>query len=78
MTETTARRYCTRSATGECGYGETHPFCDRNHGNECVFEYNEDNYHPSKRYAGTQWPPPRRWVAADGTIVYRSYADYVD
>lgn len=23
-------------------------------------------------------PPPPRWMAADGTIVYRSYGDYCD
>jgi hypothetical protein len=39
--------------------------------------YRPEDYEPQYRWQG-EGPPPRRWWAADGTLVYRSYADYCD
>jgi hypothetical protein len=39
--------------------------------------YVPENYAPEYRWKG-EGPAPRRWVAEDGTVVYRSYADYCD
>ena len=65
------RRHCIRPK--ECG-GE---WCARDEPRGCVYEYREDHYKPEHRYKG-DWPPPRRWIAADGTVVYRTYSDYCD
>lgn len=40
-------------------------------------EYRPDDYAPEHRWQG-EGPPPAKWWAADGTLVYRSYADYCD
>jgi len=39
--------------------------------------YRPEDFEPQYRWQG-EGPPPRRWRAADGTVVYRSYADYCD
>lgn len=68
------RRYCIREGKG-CG--DAH--CSRNPGmTTCPFEYDEAKGDPEHNYRGSKWPPPPMWEAADGTIVYRTYADYVD
>lgn len=36
-----------------------------------------DKLEPRLRWDG-EGPAPARWTAGDGTIVYRSYADYCD
>jgi len=41
-----------------------------------VFTYRPENYKPEHRWTG-EGDPPAFWMAADGTQVYRSYADYV-
>jgi hypothetical protein len=66
------RRYCTREKN--CG----DKYCTREGENGCPFEYNEALHEEAYRYKGPDWPPPRRWIADNGTIVYRSFADYVD
>lgn len=43
----------------------------------CVYEYDPKYYKPEHQWQG-EGPPPRRWTALDGTIIYRSYADYCD
>jgi len=43
----------------------------------CSFEYNPENYKPQHRWPG-EGPPPARWVADDGTVVYRCFSDYLD
>lgn len=42
----------------------------------CAFEYVAAENKPEYRWTG-EAPPPRSWQAPDGTIVYRSYSDYV-
>lgn len=49
----------------------------RDPGRSCVYEYVADKYEPGHRWEG-EGIPPRRWKAADGTVVYRSFADYCD
>lgn len=66
------RRYCVRKE--KCGVG----FCDALPGQPCIFEYDEAKSPAEMRYQGDQWPPPRRWLSKDGTLVYRTYSDYVD
>ena len=71
---TKPRHYCAREGKG-CG--DEH--CTRNPGmTACAFEYDEAKCDPAHASKGKDWPPPRRWVALDGTHVYRTYADYVD
>lgn len=43
----------------------------------CPYEYLAANYDPKHRWKG-DGNPPRRWVALDGTVVYRSFSDYCD
>lgn len=70
-----ARRYCLRERTGKCG----DEYCSRDPGGAvCVFEYDEAKCDPEHLYTGPDWPPPRAWLADDGVIVYRTYADYLD
>jgi len=42
---------------------------------EDLAAYRPDKYPPEYRWLG-EGPPPVKWCAPDGTIVYRSYADY--
>lgn len=42
----------------------------------CVYEYDASKYEEQFRWKG-DGPPPRRWWA-NGTLVYRSFADYCD
>jgi hypothetical protein len=44
-------------------------------GEQCVFTYDASVGDPRYNWTG-DGPPPRRWRAADGTMVYRSFADY--
>lgn len=39
--------------------------------------YRPEDYEPQYQWQG-EGPPPRRWWASDGTLVYRSWADYCD
>jgi len=39
--------------------------------------YRPEDHEPQYRWQG-EGPPPAKWWAADGTLVYRSYADYCD
>lgn len=70
-------RYCTQEG---CPGGDGCISAYRQPSKKCVMEY-------VAAAAGTpearfNWlgegPPPRRWVALDGTHVYRSFADYCD
>lgn len=73
----TIERYCTET---DCpgGDGCRHKRLNAKHGDpSCVFEYVASQYKPEYRWTG-EGPPPRRWRATDGTIVYRSFADYCD
>lgn len=46
-------------------------------GHDCVYVYDAAKCEPKYRWYG-EGNPPRRWKAQDGTVVYRSYADYCD
>jgi hypothetical protein len=61
-------RYCTRKACAGDG-------CESRKPNGCPFEYVAADYEPEYRWKG-EGPPPRSWMAC-GTLVYRSYSDYV-
>jgi hypothetical protein len=64
-------RHCTMKS---CPGGEG---CINPHrGEKCVMEYVASDYPEELRWKGDE-PPPRRWWA-DGTLVYRSFADYCD
>lgn len=64
-------RYCTLP---DC---RDHVHCKHRHTDgSCVYEYNPDDCAPEMRWKG-EGPPPRRWWA-NGTLVYRSFADYCD
>lgn len=43
----------------------------------CVYEYDASKYEEKYRWDGEE-NPPRRWRASDGTLVYRTFADYCD
>lgn len=43
----------------------------------CVYEYDARLIEEKHRWNG-EGPPPRRWRSSDGTVVYRSFADYCD
>lgn len=43
----------------------------------CAFEYDPARYKEAHRWTG-DGPPPNRWMAPDGTLVYRCYSDYLD
>lgn len=49
----------------------------RMEGESCVYEYVAADYEPGYRWLG-EGPPPRRWTAINGTVVYRTFADYCD
>lgn len=66
-------RYCTEKGCPG-GDGCTNMFRSPD---GCAFEYVAANSKPEYRWPG-DGAPPRRWFAADGTMVYRSYADYCD
>lgn len=65
------RFYCTRKD----GCGDK--FCTRDEDRGCPFAYDENKW-GAHAYDGPDWPPPRLWRAADGTVVYRSYSDSLD
>lgn len=66
-------RYCTNPGCPG-GNGCTNEY--RTKGQSCTMEYVAE---PGSPY---NWngdgPPPNRWTAPDGTVVYRSYSDYCD
>jgi hypothetical protein len=65
----TVERFCTKGCDGtSC------PHRDKSRG--CVYEYDASKYEPQFRWKG-EGDPPRRWNA-NGTIVYRTFADYCD
>jgi len=70
-------RYCTKEG---ClgGDGCTNKW--RQPGMPCTMEYvASPDGTPEARFNWLgEGPPPSRWRAADGTIVYRSYSDYCD
>lgn len=49
----------------------------RTPGQPCTMEYVADPNRSQYNWRG-EGPPPPRWTAPDGTIVYRSYSDYCD
>lgn len=67
-------RYCTNDG---CPGAEGCTNAWRDVSRPCVYEYVAADSRPEYRWLGED-PPPRRWRAADGTIVYRSLADYYD
>lgn len=58
-----------------CGSPATcrHRHADRT----CMYEYDAARSEEKYRWTGDE-PPPRRWRAGDGTVVYRTFADYCD
>lgn len=71
----TSRKYCTRPAD-VCG----DKYCAEGiNPDGCPFLYDESRYEEDHKYHGDKWPPPKRWLSKDGvTVVYRSYADFID
>lgn len=70
------QRWCTKVGCAG-GDGCTNEY--RKPGEDCTMEYvaaPEDSPKARFNWLGDD-PPPRRWWA-DGTLVYRSYADYCD
>lgn len=67
-------RYCTMKG---CPGGEGCINEYRSPGDPCTMEYVASKTKPEWNWLG-EGPPPARWRAADGTIVYRSFADYCD
>lgn len=67
-------RYCTNPGCPG-GDGCTNKWCRA--GESCTMEYVASQDNPQYNWNG-EGPPPRRWTARDGTIVYRSYSDYCD
>lgn len=67
-------RYCTNPGCPG-GDGCTNKFRDRHRA--CTMEYVASSYRPEYTWKG-EGPPPSRWRAADGTVVYRSFSDYCD
>ena len=67
-------RYCIEQG---CPGGDGCTNKHRMPGKPCVMEYVAADCQPGYRWLG-EGPPPRRWVALDGTHVYRSFADYCD
>ena len=61
--------YCVNKCknAAECKY--------RRENNSCVYEYQATG---GKYDWQGEGPPPPKWVTDAGTIVYRSYSDYVD
>lgn len=67
-------RYCTNQG---CPGGDGCTNSHRTKGESCTMEYIADPNDPTYNWHGDE-PPPRRWRAKDGTIVYRSFSDYCD
>jgi hypothetical protein len=67
-------RYCTNPGCPG-GAGCTNEY--RRKDEPCTMEYVADPTKPEYNWQG-DGPPPRRWRAKNGTIVYRSYSDYCD
>ncbi len=67
-------RYCTKPG---CPGGDGCTNTYRKLGDSCTMEYVASDYKPEYNWRG-EGPPPRRWTALDGTIIYRSYSDYCD
>ena len=65
-------RHCTNPGCPG-GDGCTNKY--RRPGDSCTMEYVATG---SKYDWLGEGPPPYRWIAADGTIVYRSFSDYCD
>lgn len=64
-------RYCTQP---ECLGGA---LCKQQTPENCSYEYVAEKLEPHHRWRG-EGPPPYRWRAPDGTMVYRTFADYCD
>lgn len=65
-------RYCTRPGCPG-GAGCTNEFRDPE--DSCTMEYVASKQAPEYNWQG-EGPPPSRWWALDGTLVYRSFSDY--
>jgi hypothetical protein len=70
----TIERYCINP---ECAGGDQCLNKFRNRGQQCTMEYVASKTRPEYNWLGEGLPPPR-WTAPDGTIVYRTFADYVE
>lgn len=70
-------RYCTEKG---CPGGDGCTNKWRQPGRPCTMEYvAAPEGSPEARFNWLgEGPPPSRWVASDGTHVYRSYSDYCD
>lgn len=68
----TIERYCTKEG---CPGGEGCINSYRTPGQPCTMEYVASGGKYDWKGEG---PPPSRWTAPDGTVVYRSYSDYCD
>lgn len=66
------QRYCTKEG---CPGGDGCTNAYRKPDQQCTMEYVASG--GKYDWQGDD-PPPRRWTASDGTIVYRSYSDYCD
>lgn len=66
-------RYCILP---ECKGGENCIHDGQSTEGQCVYEYVASKDKPQFNWLGEE-PPPSRWWA-DGTLVYRSFADYCD
>lgn len=67
----TIERYCSApecTKPGKCYMGDDE---------ECHYLYRAETYAPAHRWSG-EGNPPARWWGSDGTLVYRSFADYCD
>jgi hypothetical protein len=70
-------RYCTNTG---CPGGDGCMSEYRDPSRQCVYEYvaaPKDSPEAKYNWMG-EGPPPSRWVALDGTNVYRSFADSCD
>lgn len=67
-------RYCAEKG---CPGGEGCTNKWRQPDQPCTMEYVANPGRPEYNWLG-EGPPPPRWVAADGTHVYRSFSDYCD
>lgn len=57
--------------------GETCISMAHTNGKGCAYRYDPADYPPELQWKG-EGDPPRRWRAPDGTLVYRTFADYCD
>lgn len=67
-------RYCTKAG---CPGGGGCINTWRKPDDQCTYEYVASKDRPQYNWKG-EGNPPARWVALDGTHVYRSMADYYD